>query len=61
MALALLERSIDGDLRLGRVAVESDEDFVMTVLNTRVARKTERYPNRSGFELNLVLTRNSVK
>ena len=60
IALVLLERGIGGDLRLARVAVQSDEDFVLTVRNTRIARKTEPYPNQAGFELSFALARDST-
>ena len=57
IAQVLLERSIAGNLRRAQVAVQSDEDFVLTIEKTRVARKTEPYPNQAGFELNFVLVR----
>ncbi len=57
----LLERSIGGDLLRALVAVQSEEDFILTIQKTQVVRKTERYPNRAGFELDLVLDRGSSK
>ena len=53
----LLERSIVGNLRDALVAIQSDEDFELAIQYTQVVRKTERYPNQAGFELNFVLTR----
>lgn len=38
--------SIRGDLGLALAAVQSHEDFVLTIRETRIARKTEPYPNR---------------
>ncbi len=57
IAQVLLERSITGNLWRAQVATQSDEDFVLVIEKTRVARKTEWYPNQAGFELNFVLVR----
>lgn len=57
IALVLLERSISGHLERAQVAIRSGGDFVLTIQQTRVERKTERYPDQASFELVFVLTR----
>ena len=57
IAQVLLERSVAGNLRPAQVAIQSNKDFVLTIEKTRVVRKTECYPNKTGFELNFVLVR----
>ena len=57
IAQVLLERSVAGNLRPAQVATQSNKDFVLTIEKTRVVRKTECYPNKTGFELNFVLVR----
>ena len=57
VAEVLLERSIAGDFGHARAAIQSDEDFVLTIHGTRIERKTEPYPNQAGFELSFVLSR----
>ena len=57
IAQALLQRSIAGDVERARAAVRSEKDFVVTVQETRVARKMDPYPDQAGFELNFVLVR----
>ena len=57
IAQVLLERSIGGKLRRAQLAVEEDEDFVLTIQETRVVRKTEPYPNQASFGLSFVLAR----
>ena len=57
IAQVFLERSIAGDLERAQVAIQSDEDSVLTIQNTRVAKKTKRCPSQAGFELHIVLVR----
>ena len=57
VAEVLLERSIAGGFGHARAAIQSDEDFVLTIHGTRIARRTEPYPNQAGFELSFVLSR----
>ena len=57
IAQVLLERSVAAELRRAQVAIQSNDDFVLAIDKTRVSRKTERYPNQAGFELNFVLVR----
>ena len=60
VAEVLLERSIAGDLGRVRAAVQSDEDFVLTIGETRIERETEPYPNQAGFALSFVLSRGNL-
>ena len=57
IAQALLERSMAGDVERAREALRSDDDFLVTIRETRVARTMELYPNQASFELNFVLVR----
>ena len=56
----LLERSIAGDSGHARAAVQSDEDFVLTIRGVRIARETEPYPDQAGFVLSLILSRGNT-
>ena len=60
VAEVLLQRSIAGDLGHARAAVQSDEDFVLTIHETRIARETEPYPNQAGFVLSILLSRGNT-
>ena len=60
VAEVLLERSIAGDFGHARAAVQSGEDFVLTIHGTRTARETEPYPNQAGFVLSFVLSRSNA-
>ena len=60
VAEVLLERSIAGDFGHARAAVQSGEDFVLTIHGTRIARETEPYPNQAGFVLSFVLSRGNT-
>ena len=57
IARILVERSIAGDIEPVRTAVRSDEDFVLTIQETRVVRRTDPYPSQAGFVLSFVLSR----
>ena len=59
-AEVLLERSIAGDFGHARAAVQSGEDFVLTIHGTRIARETEPYPNQAGFVLSFILSRGNT-
>lgn len=53
----LMEQSMSGDLLGVNSKLKSDIDFTITVGNTKVVRRTERYPNGKGFELYFTLSR----
>ena len=57
VAEALLERSIAGEVGCARAALQSDEDFVLTIRETRIERETDPYPNQAGFVVSFVLSR----
>ena len=57
LAQALLEQSIKGDLLCVKNALKSDGDFSLTVGNTQVVSRTERYPNEKGFDMQFTLVR----
>ena len=57
IAQILLEQSMSGDPLSVKNALNSDKDFTLTVGNTQVVRRTDRYPNDKGFELYFTLTR----
>ena len=53
----LMEQSMSGDLLGVKRKLKSDKDFTITVGNTKVVRRTERYPSEKGFELYFTLSR----
>ena len=57
IAQILVERSIPGDVKDARRAINSDGDFALVLGNTRVVRKADRYPNGRDFELSFILVR----
>ena len=57
IAQNLLEQSMSGDLLSVKNKLKSNKDFTITIGNTRVVRRTERYPNVKGFDLQFTIIR----
>ncbi len=60
IAQILLRKSVSGSLRDVQNAIKSNKDFNLDIETTKVARRTEVYPNQMGFELNFVIFRGNV-
>ena len=59
IACALLELGIPDKSRCVQNAIKSENDFDLVIDKTRVSQRTEPCPSEKGYELHLILSRNT--